>query len=32
MVASRVAAHRQNPELGTSWAMAEESIRQELGL
>jgi DNA-directed RNA polymerase sigma subunit (sigma70/sigma32) len=32
MVASRVAAHRQNPELGTSWAVAEESIRQELGL
>ncbi len=32
MVASRVVAHRQNPELGTSWAVAEESIRQELGL
>ena len=32
MVADRVASHRRTPDAGTSWAVAEAAIRQELGL
>lgn len=32
MIADRVFAHQQGPDVGTAWAVAEESIRQELGL
>jgi chorismate mutase len=32
MIADRVAAYRKDPDAGTTWAVAEESIRQELGL
>lgn len=32
LIADRVAAHRRAPDEGTSWAVAEASIRQELGL
>ena len=32
MVAERVAAHRRTPEAGSTWAVAEAEIRQELGL
>ena len=32
LIADRVAAHRRSPDAGTSWAVAEASIRQELGL
>ncbi len=32
MVEQRVAAYRQNPDATVTWAVAEESIRKQIGL
>ncbi len=32
LIADRVAAHHRAPDEGTSWAVVEATIRQELGL
>ena len=32
LVTQRVAAYRQNPDTGVSWAVAEAEIRKQLGL
>ena len=32
LVAERVASHHHTPAAGTTWAVAESEIRQELGL
>lgn len=32
LITERVAAYRQNPGAGVSWAVAEEDIRKQLGL
>ncbi len=32
LIGERVAAYRQNPAAGVSWAVAEEGIRKQTGL
>jgi len=32
LIAERVAAYRQNPGAGVSWAVAEADIRKQLGM
>ena len=32
LIDNRVAAYRQNPNAGVSWAVAEDKIRKQLGL